>query len=283
MREESVIWQLPGGAWHPGPVPAVMGILNVTPDSFSDGGTWTEVDRAVQHGVEMQKQGAAFIDIGGESTRPGATPVSVEDELARVIPVIERLAKEVDVPLSIDTMKSRVAAEAVQAGAAIVNDVSAGLFDPNMAAVCASSNCGVILMHMLGTPQTMQENPHYGDVVQEVRDHLVERMAAFTAAGVTPERIVLDPGIGFGKTSAHNLDLLRHLDTLCATGRPVLIGHSRKRFLKSILGREVEERLAGTLGVAIAVAQNGAAIVRVHDVQAVTDALAAWHAVSADN
>jgi dihydropteroate synthase len=259
-----------------------MGILNVTPDSFSDGGQWQEVSRAVDQGLQLVAEGADIIDIGGESTRPGAVPVSVDEELRRVVPVIERLAAQVSVPISIDTMKSAVAAAAVKAGATIVNDVTAGLFDSKMADVCAASDCGVILMHVQGTPQTMQQNPYYHDVVSEVLLHLQQRLAAFVAAGVQAERIVLDPGIGFGKTAQHNVDLLRNIPALRSLGRPVLIGHSRKRFLKHVLGREVEERLAGTIGVAIGAAALGADIIRVHEVRAVRDALLGWQAVCGD-
>ncbi|MCA9081438.1 MAG: dihydropteroate synthase [Planctomycetaceae bacterium] len=253
-----------------------MGILNVTPDSFSDGGSWCDVSRAVDHALALEADGADLIDVGGESTRPGAEPVDESEELRRVIPVIDRLRGQLQIPISVDTMKSRVAAEALIAGAQIVNDVSAGMFDANMAHVCANSDCGVILMHMQGTPQTMQQEPHYDDVVAEVLQFLEERMQAFVASGVSCERIVLDPGIGFGKTAAHNLSLLKAIPQLRATGRPVLIGHSRKRFLKHLLGRDVEERQAGTIGVSIALAESGADLLRVHDVRAIRDALQAW-------
>ena len=257
-----------------------MGILNVTPDSFSDGGNWTSLDAALEQGLALQAQGADILDIGGESTRPGAEPVSADEELRRVIPVIERLATQLSIPISIDTMKSQVAREALQAGAKIVNDVTAGTFDEHMLPVCAESDCGIILMHMQGTPQTMQQEPHYENVVREVTEYLASRIAQFRSRGIDERRIMVDPGIGFGKTADHNLELLRGVPALKSLGRPVLIGHSRKRFLKRVLGREVEERLAGTIGVAIGAAQLGAALIRVHDVLSVRDALIAWHAVS---
>lgn len=276
-------WRFGNVHWAPAALPRIMGILNVTPDSFSDGGSWTDVNAAVDQARQLQEQGADLIDIGGESTRPGAAPVEVEEELRRVIPVIEALQGKLTIPISIDTMKARVAREALQAGAAIVNDISAGLFDPHMVDVCAGTDCGVVLMHMQGTPQTMQSAPHYENVVTEVCEFLIDRCAAFELAGVSRDRIVLDPGIGFGKTPAHNLSLLRAIPALRSYGRPVLIGHSRKRFLKHLLGREVEERTAGTIGVAIGVAAAGADLIRVHDVRAVRDALCAWHAIAAES
>lgn len=257
-----------------------MGILNVTPDSFSDGGSWTDLSRAVEQGLALEAAGADILDVGGESTRPGAEPVSEAEELRRVLPVIERLAPLLKIPISVDTMKAAVAREALTAGARVVNDISAGRADPHMLSVCADSDCGVVLMHMLGTPQTMQQNPTYTDVVAEVGKFLQERLNTFVAGGVAAERIVLDPGIGFGKTAEHNLQLLRGIPKLREIGQPVLIGHSRKRFLKHLLGREVEERLAGTIGVAIGAAALGAEIIRVHDVQAVRDALAGWQALT---
>lgn len=274
------IWMFGDQVWQPQSVPRIMGILNVTPDSFSDGGHWTTVEAAVEQGLALQAQGADVLDVGGESTRPGAEPVSTDEELRRVIPVIERLAPQLAIPMSIDTMKSQVAGEALQAGARIVNDVTAGTFDQQMVEVCAASDCGIILMHMQGTPQTMQHQPHYENVVREVSDFLLNQIEMFCARGIDRRRIMVDPGIGFGKTADHNLELLHGIPSLKLLGRPVLIGHSRKRFLKRILGREVEERLAGTIGVAIGAAQLGAALIRVHDVQAVRDALTAWHVVT---
>ncbi len=257
-----------------------MGIVNVTPDSFSDGGECIDADRAVAHALELVSQGANILDVGGESTRPGADSVSADEELDRVVPVITGLAQQTDVPISIDTTKSQVARAAIDAGATIVNDVSGLTLDPAMPDVCASADAGVVCMHMLGTPQTMQDDPHYDDVVGEICEYFRERLSALDAAGVGRERIVLDPGIGFGKTAEHNLEVLSHVATLRSLGCPVLIGHSRKRFLAHVLGRPVEERTFGTLGVAIALAMQGTDILRVHDVAAVNDALTAWRAVA---
>ena len=256
-----------------------MGIVNVTPDSFSDGGRFFDLAAAVAQGQQLAADGAAVLDIGGESTRPGAEPVSADEELRRVIPVIAALASATSVPLSIDTMKARVAREALQAGASIVNDVSGLLADPEMESVCAASACGVIVMHMQGTPQSMQLNPQYHDVVAEVRHFFETRLRELTAAGIAAERIMFDPGIGFGKTADHNLQLLSHMGQLRVCNRPLLIGHSRKKFLKRLLGREVDERSSGTLGVALALAAQGVDLIRVHDVASLRDALVAWNAV----
>jgi len=253
----------------------LMGIVNVTPDSFSDGGDFLDPDRAVQHGLQLVSEGAEFLDIGGESTRPGAEPVGVDEELKRVIPVIQGLREKTHCLISIDTTKSQVAREALSAGADIVNDISGLTFDPQMIEVCAESNCGVIAMHIKGTPQTMQDDPVYDDVVTDVKQFLASRLSAFTSAGIAEERVMLDPGIGFGKTATHNLELMQNLTSIRALGRPLLVGHSRKRFLKQILGREVEERTAGTVGVSIALRMLGADLLRVHDVRAVKDALTA--------
>ncbi len=251
--------------------PLVMGILNVTPDSFSDGGRFCTVERAVAHARRMVDDGAAIVDIGGESTRPGAEAVSEDEELARVIPVIEALAGLPTV-LSIDTMKARVAREAVAAGVHIVNDVSACTHDAAMPGVVAETGAGVILMHMCGTPRTMQVSPSYVDVVTQVRDYLAVRVAALTEAGVDRRAIAVDPGIGFGKTVEHNLALLANLDRL--SDLPVVVGLSRKRFLGAVTGREVDDRLVGSLaGLACAVL-CGARIVRVHDVRESVDAAA---------
>ncbi len=276
------VWQCGPHRLQAGTTPLLMGILNVTPDSFSDGGQFHEFGSAIEQGILLAEEGADIIDVGGESTRPGATPVGEEEELRRVIPVIEHLAKQVRVPISIDTMKSRVAREALAAGANIVNDVSGGTADEELIGVCAETGCGVCVMHMQGTPRTMQINPHYDDVVGEVVAELKRRMQRFIDAGVGPDRICLDPGIGFGKTSSHNVELLRNLDRLRALGHPVLIGHSRKRFLKTLVGREIDERLMGTVGVSIALAMRGVDVLRVHDVRRVSDALRAWSALVTD-
>ena len=260
-----------------------MGVVNVTPDSFSDGGRHDTLAAAVSHALRLAEEGADLLDVGGESTRPGADPVGEEEERRRVVPVIRALAGETDVPISVDTTKAAVAAAALDAGARVVNDVSGLRRDPDMPALCAARRCGVVAMHARGTPRDMQRGlteAAYGDVVAEVAAHLADRLAALEAAGVNREAVLLDPGVGFGKTAAHNLALLRGVPALKAVGRPVLIGHSRKRFLKRLLGREVEERTAGTIGVSVALAGLGTDWLRVHDVRAVRDALAAWHAVA---
>jgi len=271
-------WAFANQTWQLGKTPKLMGIVNVTPDSFSDGGSWLAKDAAVEHALELVKQGADILDIGGESTRPGAEPVPVEEELRRVIPVIEALSRQTSVPISIDTMKAQVAKESLEAGAVIVNDVTACTFDADMPAVVANSDCGVIIMHMLGTPQTMQNEPTYDDCVREIQEYLDTRMDALIEMGVAPERIMYDPGIGFGKTADHNLELLSSISKL-RQRRPVLIGHSRKRFLAKVIGRPVEERLAGTIGVSIALAEQGADVLRVHDIAAVADAITAFQSL----
>ena len=267
-----------GAAGDP-PMPAagefrIMGVVNVTPDSFSDGGLFLDPDAAVRHGLELDAEGAAILDIGGESTRPRAAPVSAEEELRRVLPVITGLVSAgVGAQISIDTSKAIVAAEALRAGATIVNDVTALRGDPEMGSVVASTGAALCLMHMLGDPRTMQEDPRYDDVVGEVKAFLEERMDVAIAAGVPEERIILDPGIGFGKTVAHNLELLRRLDELVAIGRPVLIGTSRKSFLGRITGRDVDHRLAGTIATNVLAYTRGAQIFRVHEVAPIYDAL----------
>ncbi|MDP9341323.1 MAG: dihydropteroate synthase [Actinomycetota bacterium] len=243
----------------------VMGVLNVTPDSFSDGGLFLDPEAAVRRGIQMAEEGADLIDVGGESTRPGSDPVPPEVEMDRVVPVIKRLAAELDVPLSIDTQKPDVARAGLDAGAAIVNDVSGGR-DQRMLEVVADSRAGLVLMHMLGEPQTMQAEPSYGDVVAEVRAYLGERVEAAVAAGIERERLCVDPGIGFGKTMEHNLALLRHIEAFADLGRPVLVGPSRKSFLGKLLGTGVDDRLEGTAGAVAWLAAHGAHIVRVHDV-----------------
>jgi dihydropteroate synthase len=252
----------------------VMGVVNVTPDSFSDGGLYLDAAAAIAHGLELQAAGAAILDVGGESTRPGAEPVGPEAELARVLPVVEGLvAAGIHAKISIDTSKALVAASCLTAGATMVNDVTAFRGDPEMAAVVAAAGADCCLMHMLGEPRTMQHDPRYGDVVVEVRTFLEERIAFAVAAGVSLERIIVDPGIGFGKTVSHNLELLRRLDELVAIGPPVLIGTSRKSFLGRLTGRPVEERLAGTIATAVLAYERGARVFRVHDVAPVYDAL----------
>ena len=274
------VWRFGTRDYRFGGFPLLMGILNVTPDSFSDGGCYRDLGAAVEHGRQLVADGADILDIGGESTRPGSQSVSEEEELSRVVPVIERLAGSIPIPISIDTTKAAVARQALRAGAEIVNDISGLQFDPDMPAVCREIEAGVVCMHIQGTPATMQLNPRYDDVVAEVKAWLAERLVALAAAGIPAERVVLDPGIGFGKTAEHNLALLSNVAQLRDLGRPVLVGHSRKRFLKKILGREIDEPTAGTIGVSIALAAQSTDIIRVHDVRAVRDALLAWHAVS---
>lgn len=262
-------------------LPLLMGILNVTPDSFSDGGRHATTDTAVEHGLRLAADGADIIDVGGESTRPGSLPAALEEELARTLPVIERLVPRVAVPISIDTTKAEVARRAMAAGATIVNDISGLTFDPDMLEVCRNTDAGICLMHIHGTPQNMQDDPQYADVVAEVVQFLQDQLQRCVETGISASRICLDPGIGFGKTAEHNLRLLRAVpDIRSQLRRPLLIGHSRKRFLSKILGRAVEERLAGTIGVSIALAELGADVLRVHDVCAVRDALVAWSALS---
>jgi dihydropteroate synthase len=253
--------------------PLVMGILNVTPDSFSDGGRYREPERALRRAEEMVAQGAAVLDVGGESTRPGAEPVAPEEELARVLPVIRRLRSRLDVPLSIDTRRAAVARAALAEGADIVNDVSA-LGDPEMAAVVADAGAGLVLMHMRGTPRTMQAGPAYADVAEEVRAELEQALRRARAAGIAEERIVVDPGIGFGKTGRHNLELIARLDVLARLGRPILLGVSRKAFLGDLLGgAPPEARVMGTAAACVAGLLRGARIFRVHDVGPVAEAL----------
>lgn len=258
----------------------VMGIVNVTPDSFSDGGLFLDPEAAIRHGLELLEQGAGILDIGGESTRPGSDPVPEEEELARVIPVIEALSDRVTV--SVDTSKAAVAEAAIAAGAGIVNDVTAFRGDEEMAAVCAEAGVEVVLMHMLGTPKTMQKDPVYGDVVAEVSDFLLERTALAEAAGIPGSKIWIDPGIGFGKTPEHNFALLAATDRFVATGYRVLVGPSRKRFISSIDGSSESERVGGTIAACLAAAKRGAAAVRVHDVGPVAQALAIQREISAE-
>lgn len=264
---------------------ALMGIVNVTPDSFSDGGLYLDPAKATLHGRELAAAGADWLDVGGESTRPGSEGVSLDEELERVMPVVEALAgpEGPGVPVSIDTSKAEVARRAVAAGARMINDVTALRGDPEMPAVCAESGAEVCLMHMLGEPRTMQEDPRYDDVVADVRDFLAERMQKAVAAGVAEDRIVLDPGIGFGKTLEHNLALLRGLPQLAELGRPLLVGPSRKRFIGELsgAGAEADDRLPGTIAACIASARRGAAILRVHDVAPVRQALAVAGAIEA--
>ncbi|MGH2696191.1 MAG: dihydropteroate synthase [Actinomycetota bacterium] len=256
-----------------GPRTLVMGVLNVTPDSFSDGGRFLDHEAAVVHGLRMAEEGAAILDVGGESTRPGSDQVTVEEELTRVVPVIKRLVAEVDVPLSIDTRKPEVARAALDAGAVAVNDVS-GAREPGMLEVVAASGAGLVLMHMLGEPKTMQVEPRYEDVVREVRAYLADRLDAAETAGIDRDRLAVDPGLGFGKTYEHNLELMRDIDGFFDLGVPVVVGPSRKSFIGTALGDlPVDERLEGTIGAAAWMAGKGAHVIRVHDVGSVARAL----------
>ena len=250
-----------------------MGVVNVTPDSFSDGGEFLDADAAVQHAVRLAEEGAWIVDVGGESTRPGAEPVPEEVELQRVIPVVERAAQTHGLRVSIDTAKLAVAEQAIQAGARVVNDVTAFRNAPELAGLVAQSGAGCCLMHMQGEPRTMQANPTYDDVVSDVKAFLEERLAFVVGEGVPEERVWLDPGIGFGKTVEHNLELLRRLDEIVAIGRPVVIGTSRKTFLGKLTGRPEKERLPGTIATNVLALERGAEIFRVHDVAPVADAL----------
>ncbi|MEZ0232894.1 MAG: dihydropteroate synthase [Methylophilaceae bacterium] len=252
--------------------PHVMGIVNVTPDSFSDGGKFASTEKAVEHALRLVEEGASILDIGGESTRPGATPVPLDEELERVIPVIERLAPIAGVPLSIDTYKPEVMRAAIAAGADIVNDVLA-LREPHALEIVANSNVGVCLMHVQGTLQTMQDDPQYADVITEVSDFLAERLSVANKAGIVSERIVLDPGFGFGKRTIHNVELLYGLESFAALGRPLLVGLSRKSILGKLVGADVEQRLYASLSASVISVMKGAKIVRVHDVKATAEAL----------
>ena len=254
-------------------IPLLMGILNVTPDSFSDGGRYFDSGRAVEHGLRLAAAGADLLDVGGESTRPGSEPVDAGEELRRVLPVIEALRRQTDVPISVDTYRAVVAERSLAAGAETVNDVTALSADPDMAALTARSGCGVCAMHMRGTPRNMQQNPLYQDVVGEVFDYLRQRRDALLAAGVEQARIALDPGIGFGKTTEHNLALLTHMGRFHALGCCLLVGPSRKRFIGDVLGDVEADRTAGTIGVALALARQGVQVLRVHDVAPVRQAL----------
>lgn len=250
-----------------------MGIINVTPDSFSEHGACFDTDAALQRARQLVADGADLLDIGGESTRPYATPVSVDEELRRVLPVIEQLRRETPLPLSIDTTKAAVAEAALAHGVEVVNDVTGLTLDPEMIPLVVEAGCGVCAMHMQGTPATMQDDPQYGDVVAEIHGYLSHRRDALLAAGVAPSRICLDPGIGFGKTHQHNLTLLHQADRFLSLGCPVLVGPSRKGFIAHVLRDKQVDRTAGTVGVCLALAARGVQVLRVHDVAPVRQAL----------
>jgi len=268
-----------GGFLDTGPRALVMGVLNVTPDSFSDGGRFVAPDRAVQHGREMAEAGADIIDVGGESTRPGSEPVPAEEEMRRVVPVIEELAAEVDVTISIDTQKARVAEAAIEAGARLINDVSALRADPDMAPLAAERGVAVCLMHMRGSPKTMQDNPTYDEVVGDVRRWLEGRIEFAAASGIGRERILVDPGFGFGKTPQHNLELMRRLHELHGLGCPILVGASRKSTIGLVLNAGPEGRLYGTLATVACAVMAGCHAVRVHDVRPAMDVVLVSEAI----
>lgn len=264
--------------WRQTGRPLIMGILNATPDSFSDGGRFDTVDRAVEAAQAMIEAGADLIDVGGESTRPGATPVAEEDELARVIPVIEALALRFDCPLSVDTSSPVVMSRAVEAGACLINDVRA-LIRPGAVEAAAASGASVCVMHMRGEPGDMAAHTDYDDVVTEVIDYLSERVRCLLAAGIPAERILVDPGFGFAKSHEQNFALLRRLEELARLGTPILVGMSRKRMIGEATGQPVERRAVGSAAAALLAAERGAAVLRVHDVEATRDALAVWQAM----
>jgi len=245
----------------------IMGILNVTPDSFYDGGKFSNLDEAVKRGTKMAEEGADVIDIGGESTRPRSEPISLEEELSRVIPVIERLSKEIEVPLSIDTYKSEVVRKALDCGASMINDISALRFDPEMKKIAAEYKVPIVLMHIKGTPKNMQDDPYYDDVMKEISSYLKESITIAKDAGIEEDKIIIDPGIGFGKRLEDNLNILKNLSILKTLEKPILVGPSRKSFIGKVLDLPPEERLEGSLGALAVAIFNGANLVRVHDVK----------------
>ena len=274
-----MIWRACDRSWE-FPLPTlVMGVVNVTPDSFSDGGEFQSTDQAVEHALRLAEEGADILDIGGESTRPSATPVDESVELSRVIPVIEKLAGQTQAALSIDTQKPTVAQAAVKAGAIIINDIAANREDEAMWQLVAETGAGYVAMHMQGTPQTMQEVPQYGNVVNDVEAFFNSGMARWNDWGMALEQVVLDPGIGFGKTVEHNLALLAALERFTKMQRPLLVGASRKSFIGHVTNTEVNDRLPGSLACACRAAQAGAGIVRVHDVKETVQALQTWEAI----
>jgi len=263
-------WELPlagGGTLEVGQKPLIMGVVNVTPDSFSDGGRFLETDKAISHGMMLAEEGADILDIGGESTRPGAEPVPLDEECKRVLPVVEGLAQKVGIPVSIDTRKPEVARKAIMAGARIINDATMLTYDPSLAAVAAESGASLVINHIRGTPGDMQEDPRYDDLWPEISDDLENAVEKARSHGLAREAIVLDPGIGFGKTLDHNLEILKGLHALTASGRPVMVGPSRKRFIGAVLGLEPDERLEGTMAACVMALAEGAVMFRVHDVK----------------
>lgn len=273
-------WELKTKTLTFGDCPAIMGILNVTPDSFSDGGKFFSPQLAIDQALRMEDAGADIIDVGGESTRPYSTPVTEAEECARITPVIEAIANRVEIPISIDTSKKSVALAAIERGAEIINDVTGLEGDPEMLSLAVQTQVGVCAMHMQGTPQTMQDNPQYGDVVAEITDYLRQRDRVLLDAGIKPEKICLDPGIGFGKTHDHNLELMRHCDAFLNLNRPILVGHSRKGFIAKLIGDKSANRMAGSLAFSLFLASKGMQILRVHDVLETKQALDCWSAVA---
>ena len=274
-----MIWRACDRSWEfPRPT-LVMGVVNVTPDSFSDGGKFQSTNQAVEHALRLAEEGADILDIGGESTHPGATPVDESEELSRVISIIEKLAGQTQAALSIDTQKPTVAQAAVKAGAVIINDIAANREDEAMWQLVAETGAGYVAMHMQGTPQTMQEAPQYGNVVNDVEAFFISRMTRWNDWGMALEQVVLDPGIGFGKTVEHNLALLAALERFTKMQRPLLVGASRKSFIGHVTNTEVNDRLPGSLACACRAAQAGAGVVRVHDVKETVQALQTWEAI----
>ncbi|MGH7254252.1 MAG: dihydropteroate synthase [Nitrospirales bacterium] len=261
--------------------PLIMGVVNVTPDSFSDGGRYLEPSAAVAHAETLVAEGADLLDIGAESSRPGAEPVGQEEELRRLLPVVTEVCRRLSVPVSVDTVKAEVAKQALEAGAHLINDITALRGDPKMAEVVARSGAGLVLMHMQGTPATMQRAPAYVDVLGEIRQYLAERMAVAEQAGIDRKHILLDPGIGFGKNPDHNLEILGRLDALLDLGRPLLVGVSRKAFIGQILGRAVDQRLFGTAGAVAVAVWRGARVLRVHEVRAMREVARVAAAIAA--
>lgn len=272
-RHRSRTWHLRSKSLVFGPLPAIMGIVNVTPDSFSDGGSYFAAQQAIDHALRLEDAGADILDIGGESTRPYSAPVTESEEIRRIVPVLAGLTHRVQCPISIDTSKSQVAAAAIALGAECINDVTGLEGDPDMLPLAASSGVGVCAMHMQGRPQTMQDAPTYQDVVQEIYQYLRTRRSALLAGGIAPERICLDPGIGFGKTHAHNLELIRSCVQFLELDSPILVGHSRKGFIGQIIGDKQLPRDAGTLGISLALARQGIQVLRVHEVAMTRQAL----------
>lgn len=266
-------WQLRSSALEVGSVPLIMGIINATPDSFSDGGRFYDAGRAVEQALQLVEEGADIIDIGGESTRPYATPVDQEEEIRRIEPVVRAVCRQTKIPVSIDTSKAAVACVALDAGAEIINDITGLVGDEKMIAVACDSNAGVCAMHMQGNPQTMQDDPQYENVVDEIVDYLRMRFMHLLESGVERTRICLDPGIGFGKTHEHNIELLAHASRFLDLAQPVLIGHSRKGFIGKVLDNKKADRTAANIGIAMSLARQGIQVLRVHDVQPVRQAL----------